>query len=148
MEFIFSFFFSLVGLPFCSLHCDFLALLFMFLMTCCILVGNVNTTFLYRSNKYAVTLPALLLARHKEGRIESIPLANTHGQNIVQIVTNASLETFVSIFCNKDGIWKSRSKREYFHTWFSSFCWHRPWCFVSSRFFWLLCFIVHSCIQL
>uniref|UniRef100_A0A8D1XD49 Thioredoxin domain containing 16 n=1 Tax=Sus scrofa TaxID=9823 RepID=A0A8D1XD49_PIG len=49
------------------------------------------------SNKYAVTLPALLLARHKEGRIESIPLANTHGQNIVQIVTNASLETFPEI---------------------------------------------------
>uniref|UniRef100_A0A8D1DSU8 Thioredoxin domain containing 16 n=1 Tax=Sus scrofa TaxID=9823 RepID=A0A8D1DSU8_PIG len=49
------------------------------------------------SNKYSVTLPALLLARHKEGRIESIPLANTHGQNIVQIVTNASLETFPEI---------------------------------------------------
>uniref|UniRef100_A0A8C3WMY8 Thioredoxin domain containing 16 n=1 Tax=Catagonus wagneri TaxID=51154 RepID=A0A8C3WMY8_9CETA len=49
------------------------------------------------SNKYAVTLPALLLAKHKEGKIESIPLANTHGQDIVQIVRNASLETFPEI---------------------------------------------------
>uniref|UniRef100_A0A8D2HBT2 Thioredoxin domain containing 16 n=1 Tax=Urocitellus parryii TaxID=9999 RepID=A0A8D2HBT2_UROPR len=49
------------------------------------------------SNKYAATLPALLLARHKEGKIESIPLANTHVQDIVQIITNASLETFPEI---------------------------------------------------
>uniref|UniRef100_A0A8C0CIM3 Thioredoxin domain containing 16 n=1 Tax=Balaenoptera musculus TaxID=9771 RepID=A0A8C0CIM3_BALMU len=49
------------------------------------------------SNKYAVTLPALLLARHKEGKIESISLANVHAQEIVQIITNASLETFPEI---------------------------------------------------
>ncbi|XP_008267876.3 thioredoxin domain-containing protein 16 isoform X1 [Oryctolagus cuniculus] len=49
------------------------------------------------SNKYAVTLPALLLARHKEGRIESIPLANTHAHDIVQLITDASLETFPEI---------------------------------------------------
>lgn len=49
------------------------------------------------SSKYTVTLPALLLARHKEGKIESIPLVNVHVQDIVQIITNASLETFVSI---------------------------------------------------
>ncbi|XP_039096440.1 thioredoxin domain-containing protein 16, partial [Hyaena hyaena] len=46
------------------------------------------------SNKYAATLPALLLARHKEGEVESIPLANSRAQDIVQIVTNALLETF------------------------------------------------------
>ncbi|XP_057579900.1 thioredoxin domain-containing protein 16 isoform X2 [Hippopotamus amphibius kiboko] len=49
------------------------------------------------SSKYAVTLPALLLARHKEGKIESIPYANVHAQDIVQIITNASLETFPEI---------------------------------------------------
>ncbi|XP_064148554.1 thioredoxin domain-containing protein 16 isoform X4 [Loxodonta africana] len=49
------------------------------------------------SNKYATTVPALLLARHKEGRIESIPLASTHVQEIVQIITNALLETFPEI---------------------------------------------------
>uniref|UniRef100_A0A8C0WHN7 Thioredoxin domain-containing protein 16 n=1 Tax=Castor canadensis TaxID=51338 RepID=A0A8C0WHN7_CASCN len=49
------------------------------------------------SNKYAATLPALLLARHKESKIESIPLAGTHMQDIVQIVTNALLETFPEI---------------------------------------------------
>ncbi|XP_022426267.1 thioredoxin domain-containing protein 16 [Delphinapterus leucas] len=49
------------------------------------------------SNKYAVTLPALLLARHKEGKIESISLANVHAQEIVQIITNASLEIFPEI---------------------------------------------------
>ncbi|XP_032480580.1 thioredoxin domain-containing protein 16 [Phocoena sinus] len=49
------------------------------------------------SNKYAVTLPALLLARHKEGKIESISLANVHAQEIVQIITNASLEVFPEI---------------------------------------------------
>uniref|UniRef100_A0A8C6E3P1 Thioredoxin domain containing 16 n=1 Tax=Moschus moschiferus TaxID=68415 RepID=A0A8C6E3P1_MOSMO len=47
------------------------------------------------SSKYTVTLPALLLARHKEGKIESVPLVNVHVQDIVQIITNASLETFV-----------------------------------------------------
>ena len=69
----------------------------MFSMTGSILVGNFNTPFLHRSSKYTVTLPALLLARHKEGKIESIPLVNVHVQDIVQIITNASLETFVSI---------------------------------------------------
>ncbi|XP_037688635.1 thioredoxin domain-containing protein 16 [Choloepus didactylus] len=49
------------------------------------------------SNKYAATVPALLLARHKEGKIESIPLANTHAQDIVQIITSALLETFPEI---------------------------------------------------
>ncbi|XP_054423542.1 thioredoxin domain-containing protein 16 [Pteronotus mesoamericanus] len=49
------------------------------------------------SNKYTATLPALLLARHKEGKVESIPLANTHMQEIVQIITNALLETFPEI---------------------------------------------------
>ncbi|XP_049753761.1 thioredoxin domain-containing protein 16 [Elephas maximus indicus] len=49
------------------------------------------------SNKYATTVPAVLLARHKEGRIESIPLASTHVQEIVQIITNALLETFPEI---------------------------------------------------
>lgn len=73
-------------------------------MICYIWAGNFNTTFLHRSNKYAVTLPALLLARHKEGKIESISLANVHAQEIVQIITNASLEVFVSIFYNKDVI--------------------------------------------
>ncbi|XP_015976298.1 thioredoxin domain-containing protein 16 isoform X2 [Rousettus aegyptiacus] len=49
------------------------------------------------SNKYTATLPALLLARHKEGKIESIPIANTHAQDIVQIITNSLLETFPEI---------------------------------------------------
>ncbi|XP_022348255.1 thioredoxin domain-containing protein 16 isoform X2 [Enhydra lutris kenyoni] len=49
------------------------------------------------SNKYAATLPALLLARHKEGKTESIPLANSPPQDIVQIITNALLETFPEI---------------------------------------------------
>ncbi|XP_075860140.1 thioredoxin domain-containing protein 16 isoform X2 [Microcebus murinus] len=49
------------------------------------------------SNKYAATLPALLLARHEEGKIESILLASTHTQDIVQIITNALLGTFPEI---------------------------------------------------
>ncbi|XP_076978747.1 thioredoxin domain-containing protein 16 isoform X2 [Tamandua tetradactyla] len=49
------------------------------------------------SKKYAATLPALLLARHKEGKIDSIPLANTHTQDIVQIIRSALLETFPEI---------------------------------------------------
>uniref|UniRef100_A0A8C8Z7E2 Thioredoxin domain containing 16 n=1 Tax=Prolemur simus TaxID=1328070 RepID=A0A8C8Z7E2_PROSS len=49
------------------------------------------------SNKYAATLPALLLARHEEGKIESILLASTHVQDIVQIITNALLGTFPEI---------------------------------------------------
>ncbi|XP_045423032.1 thioredoxin domain-containing protein 16 [Lemur catta] len=49
------------------------------------------------STKYAATLPALLLARHEEGKIESILLASTHVQDIVQIITNALLGTFPEI---------------------------------------------------
>ncbi|XP_042533865.1 thioredoxin domain-containing protein 16 isoform X2 [Dipodomys spectabilis] len=49
------------------------------------------------SNKYAVTLPALVLARHKEDKIESIPLVGSHAQDIVQIITSALLETFPEI---------------------------------------------------
>ncbi|XP_062946241.1 thioredoxin domain-containing protein 16 isoform X2 [Cynocephalus volans] len=49
------------------------------------------------SNKYGATLPALLLVRHKEGKIESIPLSSTHVQDTVQIITNALLETFPEI---------------------------------------------------
>ncbi|XP_063103786.1 thioredoxin domain-containing protein 16 isoform X2 [Cavia porcellus] len=49
------------------------------------------------ANKYAVTLPALLLARHKDDKIESIPLAGTHTQDIVQIITDASREAFPEI---------------------------------------------------
>lgn len=75
----------------------------MFLITCYILVGNFNTAFFHRSNKYAATLPALLFARHKEGKIESIPLANSHVQDIVGIITDALLEIFVSIIYNKGG---------------------------------------------
>ncbi|XP_011917218.1 PREDICTED: thioredoxin domain-containing protein 16 isoform X2 [Cercocebus atys] len=49
------------------------------------------------SNKYAASLPALLLARHTEGKIESIPLAITRAEDIVQIVTDALLEMFPEI---------------------------------------------------
>ncbi|XP_053451353.1 thioredoxin domain-containing protein 16 [Nycticebus coucang] len=49
------------------------------------------------SNKYAATLPALLIARHKEGRIESISLAGSRTQDLVQIVTDALLEMFPEI---------------------------------------------------
>lgn len=49
------------------------------------------------SNKYTATLPTLLLARHKEDKVESIPLANTHAQDIIQIITNSLLETFPEI---------------------------------------------------
>ncbi|XP_017171676.1 thioredoxin domain-containing protein 16 isoform X10 [Mus musculus] len=46
------------------------------------------------SNKYATTLPALLLARPKEGRIESVPLDTTLVQDMAQILANALLEAF------------------------------------------------------
>lgn len=49
------------------------------------------------SNKYATTLPALLLARPKEGRIESVPLDTTPVQDMVQILANAPLEAFPEI---------------------------------------------------
>lgn len=61
------------------------------------MVINFNSVFLHRSNKYATTLPALLLARPKEGRIESVPLDTTPVQDMVQILANAPLEAFVSI---------------------------------------------------
>ncbi|XP_034504344.1 thioredoxin domain-containing protein 16 isoform X1 [Ailuropoda melanoleuca] len=64
----------------------------------CVITGIYSEEdVLILSNKYAATLPALLLARHKEGKIESIPLANSHAQDIVQIITNALLETFPEI---------------------------------------------------
>lgn len=49
------------------------------------------------SKKYATTLPALLLARPKEGRIESVPLDTTSVQDMVQILANAQLEAFPEI---------------------------------------------------
>ncbi|OBS76207.1 hypothetical protein A6R68_17339, partial [Neotoma lepida] len=49
------------------------------------------------SNKYAATLPAMLLARPREGRIESIPLATIPVQDMVQILANAPLEAFPEI---------------------------------------------------
>ncbi|XP_036607862.1 thioredoxin domain-containing protein 16 isoform X1 [Trichosurus vulpecula] len=49
------------------------------------------------SKKYAVTLPALLLARHKEGKIDSILLPNSDAKDIVQIIKSALLEIFPEI---------------------------------------------------
>uniref|UniRef100_G1PS85 Thioredoxin domain containing 16 n=1 Tax=Myotis lucifugus TaxID=59463 RepID=G1PS85_MYOLU len=64
----------------------------------CVITGIYSEEdVLILSNKYTATLPALLLARHKESLVESIPLANTHAQEIVQIITNALLETFPEI---------------------------------------------------
>ncbi|XP_036162986.1 thioredoxin domain-containing protein 16 isoform X2 [Myotis myotis] len=64
----------------------------------CVITGIYSEEdVLILSNKYTTTLPALLLARHKESQVESIPLANTHVQEIVQIITNALLETFPEI---------------------------------------------------
>ncbi|XP_054572042.1 thioredoxin domain-containing protein 16 [Eptesicus fuscus] len=64
----------------------------------CVITGIYSEEdVLILSNKYTATLPALLLARHKESQVESIPLANTHAQDIVQIITNALLETFPEI---------------------------------------------------
>lgn len=39
----------------------------------------------------------MLLARPREGRIESVPLASTSVQDMAQILANAPLEAFVSI---------------------------------------------------
>lgn len=58
---------------------------------------NFNSIFLHRSNKYGVPLPAMLLARPREGRIESVPLASIPVQDMAQILANAPLEAFVSI---------------------------------------------------
>ncbi|XP_049467519.1 thioredoxin domain-containing protein 16 isoform X2 [Panthera uncia] len=64
----------------------------------CVITGIYSEEdVLILSNKYGATLPALLLARHKEGKVESIPFANFRVQDIVQIVTNALLETFPEI---------------------------------------------------
>ncbi|XP_037359239.1 thioredoxin domain-containing protein 16 isoform X1 [Talpa occidentalis] len=64
----------------------------------CVITGLYSKEdVLILSNKYSAPLPALLLARHKEDKIESIPLVNTHVQDIVQIITNAFLETFPEI---------------------------------------------------
>jgi len=64
----------------------------------CVITGIYSEDdVLILSHKYAATLPALLLARHKEGEIESIPLANSPAQDIVQIITDALLETFPEI---------------------------------------------------
>ncbi|XP_027697464.1 thioredoxin domain-containing protein 16 isoform X2 [Vombatus ursinus] len=49
------------------------------------------------SKKYAVTLPALLLARHKEGKIDSVLLSNSDAKDIVQIIKSALLEIFPEI---------------------------------------------------
>ncbi|XP_026921516.1 thioredoxin domain-containing protein 16 isoform X4 [Acinonyx jubatus] len=64
----------------------------------CVITGIYSEEdVLILSNKYGATLPALLLARHKEGKVESVPFANSRVQDIVQIVTNALLETFPEI---------------------------------------------------
>ncbi|XP_030740735.1 thioredoxin domain-containing protein 16 [Echinops telfairi] len=49
------------------------------------------------SDKYATTVPALLLARHEERHTVSMPLSSTSAQDIVQIITDALLETFPEI---------------------------------------------------
>ncbi|XP_074069447.1 thioredoxin domain-containing protein 16 isoform X2 [Macrotis lagotis] len=49
------------------------------------------------SKKYAVTLPALLVARHKEGKIDSILLSNSDAKDMVQIIKSALLEIFPEI---------------------------------------------------
>ncbi|XP_060030943.1 thioredoxin domain-containing protein 16 isoform X3 [Erinaceus europaeus] len=68
-----------------------------YLKGCVIIAIYSEEDVLILSNRYAVSLPALLLVRHKEGKIEAVPLANTHTQDIVQIITDASLETFPEI---------------------------------------------------
>ncbi|XP_040591674.1 thioredoxin domain-containing protein 16 isoform X1 [Mesocricetus auratus] len=49
------------------------------------------------SNKYAAPLPAMLLARPREGGIESVPLATAPVQEMVRILANAPLEAFPEI---------------------------------------------------
>ncbi|XP_040334357.1 thioredoxin domain-containing protein 16 [Herpailurus yagouaroundi] len=79
-------------------------------LTGCVITGIYSEEdVLILSNKYGATLPALLLARHKEGKVESVPFANSRVQDMVQIVTNALLETFKEIltysiapFCRKN----------------------------------------------
>ncbi|KAM6180638.1 thioredoxin domain-containing protein 16 [Erethizon dorsatum] len=64
----------------------------------CVLTGIYSEEDVWiLANKYAAALPALLLARHKDGKIESIPLAGTHAQDIVQIITDALREAFPEI---------------------------------------------------
>ncbi|XP_054987440.1 thioredoxin domain-containing protein 16 [Sorex araneus] len=64
----------------------------------CVITGIYSKEdVLILSKKYAAILPALLLARHQEGKTETIPLANTNAQDIVKIITNALLEIFPEI---------------------------------------------------
>ncbi|XP_074146646.1 thioredoxin domain-containing protein 16 isoform X1 [Sminthopsis crassicaudata] len=49
------------------------------------------------SKKYAVTLPALLLARHKEEKIDSILLSNSDAKDIVQIIKSTMSGIFPEI---------------------------------------------------
>ncbi|XP_044520653.1 thioredoxin domain-containing protein 16 [Gracilinanus agilis] len=62
------------------------------------------------SKKYAVTLPALLLARHKEEKIDSILLSNSDVNDIVQIIKSASLEIFPEITVENLPIYLSLQK--------------------------------------
>ncbi|KFO29712.1 Thioredoxin domain-containing protein 16 [Fukomys damarensis] len=64
----------------------------------CVLTGIYSEEDVWiLANKYAAPLPALLLARHKEGKIENIPLAGISVRGIVQIVTDVLQETFPEI---------------------------------------------------
>uniref|UniRef100_A0A5F8HGB9 Thioredoxin domain containing 16 n=1 Tax=Monodelphis domestica TaxID=13616 RepID=A0A5F8HGB9_MONDO len=62
------------------------------------------------SKKYAVTLPALLLSRHKEGKIDSILLSNSDASDIVKIIKSASLEIFPEITVENLPIYLSLQK--------------------------------------
>ncbi|XP_013365778.1 PREDICTED: thioredoxin domain-containing protein 16 isoform X2 [Chinchilla lanigera] len=64
----------------------------------CVLTGMYSGEDVWiLANKYAATLPALLLARPRDGKRASIPLAGTRAQDIVQIITDALQETFPEI---------------------------------------------------
>lgn len=49
------------------------------------------------AHKYAVPLPALLLARHEDHRIDSVPLSKQSAPDIVQTIRSQLLETFPEI---------------------------------------------------
>ncbi|XP_037757236.1 thioredoxin domain-containing protein 16 isoform X4 [Chelonia mydas] len=49
------------------------------------------------ARKYAVPLPALLLARHEDHRLDSIPLSKQSAPDIVQTIRSQLLETFPEI---------------------------------------------------
>ncbi|XP_030071240.1 thioredoxin domain-containing protein 16 [Microcaecilia unicolor] len=49
------------------------------------------------SHRYAVTLPALLLARHNEHRIDGISLSNYNAEDILKLITQKSLASFSEI---------------------------------------------------